>query len=93
MLSSKISINKLNSISLRNDEILVVFNNIGPLNGSTSIGFTFTFSTYTNVTVLTTIATGQYEVVGTFLSANTTAVSNAIVSYGLFTVVLPLQQV
>ena len=73
----------LKSITLRSVETLLVIKIIRPLNGSFTISFTFTFSTYPNITITVSVATAAYTGVNTVLSAINTAVGNAIVTYGL----------
>ena len=80
------SLQNLKSITLKSVEIPVVLNNIRPLNGSFTISFTFTYSTYTNITIKLSVATAAYTGVNTILASINNAVGNAIISYGSLTV-------
>ena len=71
-------------------KIPVVLNKIRPVNGSSTISFTFTYLTNTNITIIVSVATAADTGVNTFLSAVNTAVGNAIINYGLLTVIYTL---
>ena len=64
----------------------VVLENIRPLNGSFTISFTFTYSIYTNINIIVSVATAPYKGTNTILAAINTSVGNAIVPYGSLTI-------
>ena len=86
MFSFKKSLQNLKSITFRSVEIPEVLNNIRPLNGSSTISFNFTYSTYTKIKITDSVATAAYTGVNTILSAINSAVGNATISYRSLTV-------
>ena len=74
------------SIILRSVEISVGLNKIRPFNGSSTIIFNFTYSTYSNITISVSVATASYTGVKTILAAINTAVGNAKIGYRSLTV-------
>ena len=81
MFSFEISIQNLNSITLKSVEIPLILNNIRPLNGTTSISFTFTYNSYINITASNGIVAGAYTTVSSLISAINTAIAITIAPY------------
>ena len=71
----------LNSIALKSVELPLKLNNIRPLNGTTSISFTFTNNTYINITVSNEIVGGACTTVASLVTAINTALGITITQY------------
>ena len=58
MLSSKFRLQNLNNVTLKSVEIPLILNNHRPLNGTTSLSFTFNYNTCINIKVSKGIVAG-----------------------------------
>ena len=71
----------LNNITLKSIEIPLISNIICPLNGATSISFTFTSNTYINITVSNGIVAGVYTTAASLMTAINTTLAIVISPY------------
>ena len=68
----------LNSITLKSLEIPLILFNIRPLNGTTTISFTFTYKSFINITASNGIVAGSYTNVASLLTVINTLIAIVI---------------
>ena len=83
----KVSPMKIKSITLKSVEMPYYFTNVRVNNGSASFGFTFSYSTWSNVKLSPALNSANYTISG-LISAINTAITAATIGYTSLSIVL-----